>query len=616
MKRLPPVPSLAAAALLFSAPALSQELGSRCEPGEAAPADSSLVCQATEEWDLFPAALLNAKKGDSVLTFGTCDFVIGHLLRAVEPPQFYTHVGMMTENHYQIRHSTVAISRVIRSCEEVQDGCGEDPLRYMWPGAITQSVRDAFEGGVRVEPDGHTTRVIGPFRTDSLECDGESTSPLILRPSLENEETVRPQLEAAADRLLDTPAHYRLFAYTKGDISRDEHFNSDNAWADGWIATMCSSYIWTALQEGDLTLEGERDPADPREPDPLRDGLYLYTAEERLAAGETLYDYLWNLVYEKETDFFVTVEDAADDVANQVINCFGTDACEQDAKDSETWREEPGEGSTVSPEDMRHWDPYDDEELPNYQPARYVRAHTWQRRQGPGALEGTVLFEGDPVAGASVSVSSDANLSTTTDGEGRFRFPQVPGGLQLVEARRQMARFNAEAQAERLVEVRVGATSTVELHLSFSSLEPPETRFHRLVTVRGTMKIVDDDWPWAPDRCEQPVDRSFLLDPVNHPNDEFTIERCCDDEVKGELRVILRLGPQQEGGAIAAVPVHVDVRSKLHESTVCEDEEEDHENRAVEVGEDDEESIIINLSNGSDKVDIDLVVTNRSSPGS
>jgi hypothetical protein len=51
----------------------------------------------------------------------------------------------------------------------------------------------------------------------------------------------------------------------------------------------------------------------------------------------------------------VWLQDAADDVANQTPNCFVSDVCDEDAKDSTNW-EDPGTGNTVSPDDMMFWD--------------------------------------------------------------------------------------------------------------------------------------------------------------------------------------------------------------------------------------------------------------------
>jgi hypothetical protein len=149
--------------------------------------------------------------------------------------------------------------------------------------------------------------------------------------------------------------------------------------------------------------------------------------------------------------------------------------------------------------------------------------------------------------------------------------------------------------------------------------KPQDLRFERTVTVTGTMKIVDHEDIFANEVCrvrEDDIRRVITLDSVSRATEEFVIQRCCGDEVVGKFRVRLRLNPTwSEGRMNENLPVFVSVNAELHESTDCDtDEKEDGVDRSFEVPENSEGSIEIDLSNGPNKVDINLSVRNDRPP--
>ena len=91
------------------------QVGDRCYQGDQPPR-AGLVCLPAfvtldgflrEEWDYETSYIVNARKGDAVLSAG-CG-LIGNLLRTVNPAQSYSHAGIMVEDRHKIRHSTASV---------------------------------------------------------------------------------------------------------------------------------------------------------------------------------------------------------------------------------------------------------------------------------------------------------------------------------------------------------------------------------------------------------------------------------------------------------------------------------------------------------------------------
>src|SRR5262245_9771210 len=108
--------------------------------------------------------LKNARKGDLLLSPGGPSGVIGALLSALNPPQDYSHMGIVIEDDGTdgtvVRHCTTSedwlnsrkftTGTVFEGTPLAQDiplhGFRSDAVRYLWPGTITQTVEIAFKG--------------------------------------------------------------------------------------------------------------------------------------------------------------------------------------------------------------------------------------------------------------------------------------------------------------------------------------------------------------------------------------------------------------------------------------------------------------------------------------
>ena len=83
-------------------------VGQECDPDNLPDnLSEGMVCQLTSEsqWRFVPGRVLNAKKGDLVLSHDG-QGMIGQMLQHLTPPQFYSHSGIMSKNHIELRHST------------------------------------------------------------------------------------------------------------------------------------------------------------------------------------------------------------------------------------------------------------------------------------------------------------------------------------------------------------------------------------------------------------------------------------------------------------------------------------------------------------------------------
>jgi hypothetical protein len=133
-------------------------LGTRCDPGACAP-DPRIACVAGEEAVVWrPARIDNARKGDLVLLPADGSGLIGTLLGAVQPAQYHDHMGIMVEDYTVVRHCTASKDRMMEERYYTgvvlgewvpSDGIREDHMTYGWPGAMTQTVEDAFFTGLR-----------------------------------------------------------------------------------------------------------------------------------------------------------------------------------------------------------------------------------------------------------------------------------------------------------------------------------------------------------------------------------------------------------------------------------------------------------------------------------
>ena len=136
--------------LLCLTQTVSSQIGERCEPGDIPP-HLGLTCQATGEWEYQPSYILNAKKGEILLSPGRG--LIGGLLRHVVPPQRFSHTGMIVNRSPMLfRNSTAADARYPAGAGS--DGFAPDILKYGWPGTITETIDEAYFGHWLTSPEG------------------------------------------------------------------------------------------------------------------------------------------------------------------------------------------------------------------------------------------------------------------------------------------------------------------------------------------------------------------------------------------------------------------------------------------------------------------------------
>lgn len=497
------------------------EAGQECDPDNVPDnLPEGMVCQLTAEtaWRYVPGRVLNAKKGDAILSPGGSG-LIGMLLKQVTPPQYYSHSGIMTKNHIQVRHSTASEDWLLAHPNGIMgqptDGFEPAALKYQWPGTITQSMDDAFYYQWLTSPDK------GPFKLQTFSFDPATGNgntlvyPLVVKPSpFADSASVRASLHAIADQALSTNGHYRFFCYTDPAIALDpaKVAGAEAGWAAGTVPTVCSSFIWLSAQRAGIRLEGPAQFATAAELEPgdvvsgadvggqTHDGLYRYTAEERQAAARWLYQTLYDQVKNKAGFWGKLLTDAPDDVANQICNTFASDWADTDAKDSDNWKN-TGEASAVSPDNLLLWDSpeagnqgafrslYGHSEELFYRPGTYVQVpiYRWKKVSTRGNLTGTVVANGD-VAGATVSLQGSGLPDVAVGSDGKFRFDNVFAGSYTLSAGLNLNGYwNSKDMA---VEILAGQTADVTVMLEM----PPET--HRLVTVSVDM-VTDWKSVWA-----------------------------------------------------------------------------------------------------------------------
>ena len=213
----------------------------------------------------------------------------------------------------------------------------------------------------------------------------------------------------------------------------------------GATRSVCSSFIRLSLQAGGFT-ELDRNKTFPRPSavgPGVPDGLFFYDAAERRTSADVLYAFLQNKVDGELSNITATTEkfwsaglgtipvfgygtvfvsgdlarsgtlvswatDAPDDVANQVVSCFASDFCAEDAKDSSRW-EDPGTGIAVAPDDLlNHYEsprtggPYGYDEQMVFRGKDGRSVYEWRPAAGSAALTvAVVLPDAAPVPAAS-----------------------------------------------------------------------------------------------------------------------------------------------------------------------------------------------------------------------
>jgi hypothetical protein len=352
--------------------------------------------------------------------------------------------------------------------------------------------------------------------------------------------------------------------------------------------------------------------------------LYSYSEPERLAAGQWLYDRIYNQYYEQAGFWGRAFTDAPDDGANQILNCFGFDWCgsepgmefdgEPDAKDSDRWRH-PGEGFAVAPDDITHWDlppagVYGLTEEIAYRPGEYLRVHRWAASQGTGGVVASVTFNGSPASGALVILSGFPAM--VTDASGHANFVAIPAGRYELSATKTVVDTGSprEVTARQVFDVQADVTNQRTLALtSAPPTRPDATRSHRRVRVQGTVWIKDHENFGSNEEGTHSINASIVLDPVGLREHTFRFSHCTGDEVRVETEVGVSLTP-------ADLSVVAEVRGKMFEGDDCDtDEEEGSLSQALTVPEGGMGNVNLELVNGyvfgDDEARIQLTVVNE-----
>lgn len=296
-------------ASVFGVPAdLAAKIGKPCDPRQCQD-DPRLVCVLTGHSKITTqdARITNASAGDIILTPADGEGVIGTILKALQPTEFYDHMGLMVEDQTVIRHCTEAKDRVMKDPDYFTgsligspaptNGLRPDLVKYGWPGPMTQTVQNGFFDGWNDERNPaweyhglararalnqldslteeqrrafyDTERPEKPVRITNLTFTPTYRSdhptplyPLVVRPSRGAEAWlpwVRWALGLVVAEASTTLGHYRFYAYSDATIATDPARyappRGDPAWASlpagaDWAAgtpgIVCSTFVWLA----------------------------------------------------------------------------------------------------------------------------------------------------------------------------------------------------------------------------------------------------------------------------------------------------------------------------------------------------------------------------------
>lgn len=444
------------------------------------------VCQLVPDgydWVTVPARIVNAKKGDVILT-PSGDTFVGKMMFSVYPPQYYSHCGIMTENYREVRHSTASEDWYVDNLTQDDDGVDAnvdgiyaDAIRYGWPGTVTQTVSDTYHGEIMTGKQLRHQGVFDYFSDKEYLIKGFSQynsdyakEPKVVKPDpfveaadfiTNRDKNVRTILRKIAESAKLIDGHYRFYCYTKADIFFDPQYEITSKAKDTfWVnqngrnptkPTVCSSMIWAAIKsisDEDLQIEGNLEPSETNsnssvfvEIDSLtKDGLYLYSEAERARAAHSLYNQVTSMAsqYIKDFGFFGDVanyfENIVLELGNQFCNTFTSDSCGPDSLYSTNWWN-PKEGRAVSPDDiLNNWDGvrqsgikyglYGFNERLLFREECLIRIpkYRWVKVGEKGIVRGIVLDDvGNPVPFVQVNYTNNTHVMTNDKGEFEIR---------------------------------------------------------------------------------------------------------------------------------------------------------------------------------------------------
>ena len=277
--------------------------------------DDRVTAQLTDQSHtvvVLPWRISNAEEGHLLMVPGGSGGMIGGLLSQIDPPQYYSHMAIMTRDQVEFRQATASAPRLKAfphyagtegdpgvSLKFVPalgtaptDGFQEIPLRNGWPGTVTQSVENAYltwashpmvkDADGKDVPDAAFSALdagsgqrffiddvtFGPVQME-VRGNTKTVHPIIVKPcpTLETD-AVRSALSRVARAAEDLRGHYRFYGYTKAAIGMDKDFfgfrtlETEVPDPDGYctgkrrlidvietIPMVCSSFPWLAVQK-------------------------------------------------------------------------------------------------------------------------------------------------------------------------------------------------------------------------------------------------------------------------------------------------------------------------------------------------------------------------------
>lgn len=543
--------------------------GETCEPWnlpDVVPDGLACLPTAETQMKLMPARFMNAKKGDIILSPADGSLVSDVLLN-VDPPQPFSHSGMMTRNQDEVTHSTASMDRMTQSDYLVglggSGGFRPDILKFGWPGVITQSVKHAVDPDPNDpkaafhDPENGKPFIITGFSTLQAPEDLGGRSPtivpaMVVKPNPLNEtDEVRNKLHSIADFAAAQAgqSHYRFFCFTDPTVGLTTTAPDDAKWAATTFPTVCSSLIWMSIRQSGAEMDRPLKPQDINDGAKIAagtpDGLYLYDAAERLNSGEVLNDRIQELVFQKAGNFGAAVTDALEDFANQVLNSFASDWSDEDATESDKWKQ-TSDANAVSPRNLMFYDAplYGFSEPLIYRGERFeeVTIYRWKKVAQKGTLHGMVRMNGQPVAGADVQVSGQFTHSGT---DGKFQLT-VPADNLIVEAQKLSGGELLSGQTN----ITVAPNSTVNVTVD---LKPPAQTFRRII-VTGHMTTVDKHLIGSDTPNSVEFNGFADLDPGDATHAVRNFDCIADDDVLG--RLILTFDLQTDN----SIRLHITIR--------------------------------------------------------
>lgn len=270
-------------------------------------ADPRVVCSYTGDDVSVPVVYVaNAYRGHLILSPGGPAGQIGGLLHQLDPPQHYSHMGIVVNDFDLFRHSTASPGRLtadeyytgsILGVSAPVDGLNPDHVQYGWPGTVTQSAEqvffadrysdrfvppgttDKYRGADLVDPESPSQKSyrIAALSFDGVFDDGTWYPALVVKPCpLLETPALRTILGRVADEAMKLYGHYRFYCYSNSALGEyatywglptdvpDAQPDWDPVgmkWRD-WsdpsqvktvhkptIPSVCSSFIWQAVRE-------------------------------------------------------------------------------------------------------------------------------------------------------------------------------------------------------------------------------------------------------------------------------------------------------------------------------------------------------------------------------